>query len=196
LVQLAGILVALAIQAAGREGTVAGSLTLNHATFTLKHVYASAEPGAFDPAAEDVRVLLSDVPLDDTTRADVFALTDLARAGHAHVVEVIIDAAGDPISGAFYAKDFGGMVSATGNVPAFVATLAPAVAATYRGTNGAARFNARADAMPADSKVVALDPQNDGSILVKIEGHEDELVVGFTVRMVRSSGTWKIGKEE
>jgi hypothetical protein len=107
-------LAALFLQAAGREGTVTGTLTLNGATTPLSHVYASAQPGAFDKKTEDVRVLLSDVPLDDDTRADTFALIHLARDGKARIVEVVIDASGAPISGSIFAKPFDGMVSVTG----------------------------------------------------------------------------------
>src|SRR5207247_524426 len=105
---------ALMLQAAGREGTVTGTLTLNGASTPLAHVYASVEPGIFDKAAEDVHILLSDVPLPDDTRADTFAMIHLARDGKARVVEVIVDASGQVISGAIYAKNFDGMVSVTG----------------------------------------------------------------------------------
>ena len=101
-------------QAAGREGTVAGSLTLNGESTPLAHVYASAEPGFFDKKAEDVHVLLSDVPLPDRTRADVFEMIRLARDGKARIVEVVIDAEGKPISGSIFSKQFEGMVSVTG----------------------------------------------------------------------------------
>lgn len=101
-------------QAAGQEGTVSGTLTLNGRTVALAHVYASAGPGFFDKTTEDIRVLLSDAPLPDSARADVFDLMKLAREGRASIVEVVIDASGAPISGAFFAKEFNGMVSATG----------------------------------------------------------------------------------
>jgi hypothetical protein len=104
----------LAAQAAGREGTVTGTLTLNGTSLSLTHVYASAEPGFFDKKAEDVHVLLSDVPLADDARADTFALIHLARDGKARIVEVVIDSSGTPIGGSIFAKDFDGMVSVTG----------------------------------------------------------------------------------
>ena len=103
-----------AFQAAGREGTVTGTLTLNGESTPLAHVYASVEPGFFDKKTEDVHVLLSDVALPDATRADVFEMIHLARDGKARIVEVVIDAEGKPISGSIFSKQFEGMVSATG----------------------------------------------------------------------------------
>jgi hypothetical protein len=105
---------ALMLQAAGREGTVTGSLTLNGLSTPLTHVYASVEPGIFDKTAEDVHILLSDAPLSDEARADTFNMIHLARDGKARIVEVVIDASGQPISGSIYAKNFDGMVSVTG----------------------------------------------------------------------------------
>src|SRR5262249_6739454 len=73
-----------------------------------------------------------------------------------------------------------------GILAAFVAPLAPGAAARCRGADATDRYNQRAADMPVDSKVVALEPQTDGSILAKIEGHENGLVIGFTVRMMRN----------
>jgi hypothetical protein len=98
----------------GPDGTATGTLTLNGATVHLRHAYASAQPGFFDKKAEDIRVLLSDVPLDDAQRADVFELIHLARDGKARIVEVILNAEAEPISGAIFAPAFEGMVSVTG----------------------------------------------------------------------------------
>jgi hypothetical protein len=113
-VALALWLLAASPQAAGQEGTVSGTLTLNGRTVRLSHVYASPQPGFFDKTTEDIRVLLSDVPLPDAARADEFALIDLGRTGAASIVEVTIDSGGSPVSGAFFAREFQGMVSATG----------------------------------------------------------------------------------
>jgi hypothetical protein len=101
-------------QAAGREGTVTGSLTLNGHRTALRHVYASAQSGFFDKSTEDIRVLLSDVPLSDQDRSDPFALVHLGRDGKARILEVVLDHDGAPISGAIYAREFDGMVSAAG----------------------------------------------------------------------------------
>jgi hypothetical protein len=57
---------------------------------------------------------LSDVPLSDEQRADVFEIIRLARDGKAHVVEVVLDAEQRPIAGSFFTLPFEGMVSATG----------------------------------------------------------------------------------
>jgi hypothetical protein len=107
-------LLAASSQAAGQEGTVSGTLALNGRTVALSHVYASAQPGFFDKATEDFRILLSDVPLPDATRADEFALIGLGRNGEGTIVEVTIDAGGSAISGALFAREFHGMVSAAG----------------------------------------------------------------------------------
>lgn len=96
------------------EGPASGTLTLNGARFALTHAYASARPGAFDKQSEDTRVLLTDAALSDEAREDVFDLMALARADKVHAVELLIDASGSVISGAFYAKAFEGTVSATG----------------------------------------------------------------------------------
>lgn len=80
----------------------------------MKHAYALAQPGFFDKSREDVRVLLSDRPLSEAERADVFELIHAGRDGTASVVEVVIDADRQPISGALYARAFKGQVSAAG----------------------------------------------------------------------------------
>ena len=114
------VVVALVLSAAvprlarAQDGTATGQLTLNGQTVALTHAYASAQPGFFDKSTEDVRILLSDVALPDNTRADVFQLIRMGREGAARVVEVVIDASGDPIRGSFYATAFDGSVSATG----------------------------------------------------------------------------------
>jgi hypothetical protein len=113
---VAAIVVAFAVPSAqaGADGTAEGTLTLNGTTIPLKYAYASAKPAFFDKGKEDIHILLSDVPLTDEQRDDVFELIKLARAGQARVVEVVLDADARPISGAFFAQPFEGMVSATG----------------------------------------------------------------------------------
>jgi hypothetical protein len=96
------------------DGTAEGTLTLNGSVVPLKYAYASARPAFFDKNKEDIHVLLSDVPLNDEQRADVFELMKLGRKGAAHIVEVVLDADANPISGAFFAQVFNGMASATG----------------------------------------------------------------------------------
>jgi len=98
----------------GPDGTASGRLTLNGETVALTHAYARAQPGFFDRAQEDVCVLLSDVPLDAKAQEDTFARIRLGREGRARIVEVVLDAEGQPISGSFYAAAFHGNVSASG----------------------------------------------------------------------------------
>jgi hypothetical protein len=100
--------------AAGQTGSASGTLTLNGASTTLAHAYANGQPGFFDKKKEGVRILLSDVPLTDQAREDPFELIRMAREDRAHVVEVVLNAAGSPISGAIFAKAFDGMASLAG----------------------------------------------------------------------------------
>ena len=88
------VAIALAVPSAvlAADGAAEGMLTVNGTTFPLKYAYASAKPGFFDKTKEDIHVLLSDVPLSDEQRADVFEIIHLARDGKAHVVEVVLDA--------------------------------------------------------------------------------------------------------
>ena len=263
---LGALVLALAPQAAGREGTVTGALSLNGAPVTISHVYASAQPGFFDTKTEDVHLLFSDVPLSDQDRADVFALIHLGRDGTARILEVVLDSEGEPISGAIYAKEFDGQVSVTGMhkfererferaavagrmhvdephefmkvtfqydlhfsapIPrpptaaeraaelaspparaaaAYVAAVVrgdPAAvraamtadaAAAFAGKDGAARLADLRDDTPADSAVVELEAQTDGSVLAKVEGHRDGIVVGSTLRMVETPSGWRVGR--
>lgn len=94
--------------------TASGSLVLDGAATPLSYVYAIAKPGALDKSREDVAVTLSDVPLSEADRESAFGLIRLGRSGQAHIVEILLDADGDPISGAIYAPIFSGMLSLTG----------------------------------------------------------------------------------
>jgi len=67
-------------------------------------------------------------------------------------------------------------------------------AAAFRGPDGAAGLAGLRGDMPADAAVVELEPQTDGSILAKIEGHRDGIVVGTTLRMIETPDGWKVGK--
>ena len=265
-----GLLVALALalppQAAGREGTVTGELSLNGTPATISHVYASAQPGAFDKKAEDIRILFSDVPLSDDDRADFFALIHLGRDGKARILEVVVDKDGQVISGSIFAKEFDGQVSVTGmhhfererfehaaiagrmymqapdefmkvtfqydlhfsapiprpmtaaeravalaspparaaaayiaavrrgDLAAVQAGMTADAATSFGGPDGAARLTDLRDDMPADVAVVALEPRTDGSILAKVEGHRDGIVIGYTFRMIETAAGWKVGK--
>ena len=111
---LAAAAVLWAGTASAQPGTATGTMTVNGRQFALRHAYASVQPGFFDEKAEDVRVLLSDIPLDEAARADVFALQRLGYSGKLHAVEVVLDAKMTPISGAIFVQAFNGMASVTG----------------------------------------------------------------------------------
>ena len=100
--------------AAQPPANASGALTLDGVATPLRYAYATAEPGAFDKTTEDIRIVLSDVPIEPAARGDIFALSRLGRRDEAHIVEVTLNAAGDPIAGAIYASAFNGMLSLTG----------------------------------------------------------------------------------
>jgi hypothetical protein len=250
-----------------QDGTASGQITVNAVTVPFAYAYARAQPGAFDKTTEDVRVLLSDVPLSETARGDVFELIALARADKAHIIEVLIDATGAPISGAIYAKAFDGMLSATGmheftradfertrisgklgmsrphtftgvtwqyeatfsariprppsaeevaaslrSPPAraatayiaavrrgelrgFIAVLTSSLASEYyRHSDAAARLAQLRAEMPADTKVASVNEQPGGVYLVSIEGHQDGIVIAYTLRVVLEGSAWRIDK--
>ena len=104
----------LAGAAQAQDASASGTVTINGAAVALKYAYASAQPAFFDKTGEDIRVRLSDVALSEEAATDDFALVRLARQGTVRVVEVTIDAKGQPLSGAIYAKEFNGMVSLSG----------------------------------------------------------------------------------
>ena len=112
--QVAVLLLSCATAAAAQDGKAAGSFTANGAATPLTHAYASAQPGMLDKAGEDIRVLLSSVPLRPEMRRDTFALVKLARDGQAVIVEVVLDAKGEPLTGALYTREFNGMASTSG----------------------------------------------------------------------------------
>ena len=91
-----------------------GGITINGRQIAVRYAYAAVQPGFFDPKTQDVRVLLTDVPVADRVRGDVFALARLARGGQLHGIEVVLDAEGAPMSGFLFVDAFDGMVSAAG----------------------------------------------------------------------------------
>ena len=113
-IQVALLLLSCATAAAAQDGMAAGSFTIDGAATPLTHAYASAQPGILDKAAEDIRVLLSSVPLRPEMRRDTFALVKLARDGKAVIVEIVLDAKGEPLTGALYTREFNGMASTSG----------------------------------------------------------------------------------
>ena len=100
--------------ALAQADAVAGTFTVNGERITLGHAYASVQKGFFDPKSEDIRILLTDVPLDEADRADAFRLARLARGGKLHAVEVILNASGEPMTGALFLRGFNGMASVSG----------------------------------------------------------------------------------
>jgi hypothetical protein len=219
------------------DGTVSGQLIVNAVTVPLTHAYAAAQPGFFDKSTEDVRVLLSSVPLSKDARGDVFELIKLAREDRGHIVEVVIDATGAPISGAIYTKAFDGMVSASG-MHAFTrdrfehariaGRLAVSEPHTFSGVTwrydatfsaaiprpptpaevaaalasppakAAAAYVAAAvkrGAMVKDARIVGVEPQDDGSVLVSVEGHENGIAIGYTLQVVRDGSGWTVAKQ-
>ena len=91
-----------------------GAITVNGRQIALRYAYASVQPGFFDPQTEDVRVLLTDVPVAEPVRRDVFALSRLARSGQLHGIEVVLNATGEPMGGFLFLGAFDGMVSVSG----------------------------------------------------------------------------------
>jgi hypothetical protein len=91
-----------------------GAIVVNGRSFALRYAYTSVQPGSFDKNTLDVKVLLTDVPVSEPQRDDVFALSRLARTGKLHGLEVVIDAKGEPLSGFLFLDAFDGMVSVSG----------------------------------------------------------------------------------
>lgn len=113
-IQVALLLLSCTTLAAAQDGKASGSFTINGTATPLTHAYASAQPGILDKDGEDIRVLLSSVPLRPEMRRDTFALVKLARDGKASIVEIVLDAKGEPLSGALYTREFNGMASTSG----------------------------------------------------------------------------------
>jgi hypothetical protein len=95
-------------------GTADGTLTVNGETVTLKHAYARSGPGAFAADTDDIRVVLTDRPVDAAVLADDFAIGKLVRAGQVRGVEVIVSAGKEPISGSILDRAFKGSMSVAG----------------------------------------------------------------------------------
>lgn len=111
---VAAIVLLWAIDAHAQSENATGGLTVNGRQIALRYAYASVQPGFFDAKTEDIRVLLTDVPVVERTRGDVFALSRLARSGQLHGIEIVLNAKGEPMSGFLFLDAFDGMVSAAG----------------------------------------------------------------------------------
>ena len=111
---VAAIVLLWAAAAHAQPENATGAITAQGRRFALRYVYASVQPGFLDKKSEDIRVLLTDVPVDEKVRGDVFALSRLADSGKLHGVEVVVDAKGEPMSGFLFLDAFDSMVSAAG----------------------------------------------------------------------------------
>jgi len=99
------------------EGASSGKLVVDRQSTPLTYAYARAEKGFFDPSKEDIRVILSDVPLSDEALNDDSTRNHMAQDGKLHSVEVVIDAEKRPISGVLRHAAFArtqGFVSVSG----------------------------------------------------------------------------------
>ncbi|HTD52694.1 MAG TPA: hypothetical protein VK780_06700 [Thermoanaerobaculia bacterium] len=108
---------AAASEPAHLEGRASGKLVVDRQSTPLTYAYARAEKGFFDPSKEDIRVILSDVPLSDDALNDDFTRNHMAQDGKLHSVEVVIDAEKRPISGVLRHAAFArtqGFVSVSG----------------------------------------------------------------------------------
>jgi hypothetical protein len=108
------LLCAAAAPAAAQDGAATGTLLIGDERVELRHAYALAQPGFFDKSREDVKVVISNVALDESSLRDPFALIHLARERRLRAIEVVLDAEHAPIGGAIYDRAFDGMVSVAG----------------------------------------------------------------------------------
>ena len=112
--QVAAVVLLCVFAAHAQSENATGAITMDGRRVALRHAYASVQPGFFEKNTEDIRVLLTDVPVDAARRGDVFARARLARAGELHGVEVVVNAKGEPMSGFLFLGAFDGMVSVAG----------------------------------------------------------------------------------
>jgi hypothetical protein len=91
-------LMAMSSMAMAADGKADGKLIVDGKPVNLAYAYASAQPGFFDKNTEDIRLLLTDVPLTGKALEDDFERINLAKQGKLHCVEVTIDANKQPIS--------------------------------------------------------------------------------------------------
>jgi hypothetical protein len=94
--------------AAVEDGKAEGALTVNGKTTKVAFSYARAVPGFFDKNVNDIQVIVSDVPLDAKALADEFVRIRMAKGGKLHAFEIIVNAAGAPISTAWRHDGFKG----------------------------------------------------------------------------------------
>ena len=81
-----------------------------------------------------------------------------------------------------------------GDLAAVRAAMTADAAAAFADPDGAARLAELRGDLPADAAVVALDPRTDGSVIARVEGHRDGMVIGSSYRMVATPAGWKVGQ--
>jgi hypothetical protein len=87
---------------------------VNGTSYPLNHVYVSTQRAFFDRTAEDIRLLFTDAALSAEERSDSFGPARMAREGKLHGIEVVLDARGEPLTGALFVNAFNGMASVSG----------------------------------------------------------------------------------
>jgi hypothetical protein len=98
LVSRAAPIAARQTAAAPGAGTVSGTFTVAGKIAKITHVYATSSPGFFGKKKIDTTVTLSDVELTPKQLAHEFGLMQLADAGKAHGLILVIDDAKQIIS--------------------------------------------------------------------------------------------------
>ena len=82
----------------------------------------------------------------------------------------------------------------SGKLAALFATLAPSAAADYQGADAQDRLKQLRADMPTDTRVASVTKKPDGNVVVSLEGHENGIVIAYTLKMVQDGGAWKVGK--
>lgn len=109
-------------QAGAAAATVSGTFTVAGKAAKLTHVYAKSGPGFFDKKKIDTTVTLTDVELTPAQLADEFALMQLADAGKAHGLILVINDAKQIISCQMHDQAFKMSASVAGTNLKFDAT--------------------------------------------------------------------------
>ena len=80
------------------ENQVKGTFTVDGKPTEITKVYAFAQKGFFDPAKDDVIVLMCDATVPDAGIRDYFERRDLVKAGKLHCVQQTINSEGQVIN--------------------------------------------------------------------------------------------------